>query len=346
MSPRLAGNVFTLGILIVALGAIVLSAGIPQLSTRQFEFTYKVQVPGLAAGGAALQLWVPLPASNAYQDISDLRIESPVAYKVERDQEYGNRFAYFRADSEKTAAGFDVMLRFKVTRREHRVALDGSRPAARVEKASAKELDRDLKADHLVPLNGVIADLAREHTQGAKDPLDKAHRIYEYVVATMKYDKSGEGWGHGDAMWACAAKRGNCPDFHALFIGMARASGIPARFEIGFPLPDNKTEGEIPGYHCWAEFYLKGIGWVPVDASEAWKHPEKHSYFFGAHDDNRVQFTTGRDIRLDPAQKGQPLNYFVYPYAELNGQPFNQLKTQFSFRDLRPAPAAGNGGAR
>ena len=346
MTPRLAGKVFRLAILVVTLSVIAVSAGHPPLSTRQFEFTYKVQVPGLAPGGTPLQLWIPLPASDAYQDISGLRIESPVAYKVERDLEYGNRFAYFRVDPAQNAAGLDVILRFKVIRREHRVELDGSRSAARVEKASAKELDRDLKADRLVPLNGIIADLAREHTQGAKGPLDKAHRIYEYVVATMKYDKSGEGWGHGDAMWACAAKRGNCTDFHALFIGMARASGIPARFSIGFPLPDNKTEGEIPGYHCWAEFYLNGIGWVPIDASEAWKHPEKHNYFFGAHDDNRVQFTTGRDIRLEPAQKGQPLNYFVYPYAELNGQPFNQLNAKFSFRDLRPAATAGSGGAR
>ena len=51
----------------------------------------------------------------------------------------------------------------------------------------------------------------------------------------------------GDATWACESKRGNCTDFHSVLIGMMRSSGIPARFEIGFPLPENKNEGDIPG---------------------------------------------------------------------------------------------------
>ena len=118
---------------------------------------------------------------------------------------------------------------------------------------------------------------------------------------------------------------------------MMRSSGIPARFEIGFPLPENKTEGDIAGYHCWAEFYLVGVGWVPVDASEAWKNPAKRDFSFGAHDVNRVFFTYGRDIRLSPDQKGEPLNYFIYPYAEANGQPVKNLQTHFSFREVSSA---------
>jgi len=58
---------------------------------------------------------------------------------------------------------------------------------------------------------------------------------------------------------------------------MMRSSNIPARFEIGFPLPEAKVEADIPGYHCWAEFYLQGTGWVPVDASEASKNPANSS---------------------------------------------------------------------
>ncbi len=113
---------------------------------------------------------------------------------------------------------------------------------------------------------------------------------------------------------------------------MMRAVGIPARFEIGFPLPADQHDGAVPGYHCWAEFYVQPFGWIPVDASEAWKHPDKKDYFFGAHDDNRLQFTVGRDIRLDPPQQGDPLNYFIYPYAELDGKPF-AVESKFSFQD-------------
>src|SRR5206468_5382925 len=74
------------------------------------------------------------------------------------------------------------------------------------------------------------------------------------------------------------------------------------------------------------------VSWIPVDASEAWKHQDKKDYFFGAHDDNRVQFTVGRDIRLDPPQQGAPLNYFIYPYGELDGKPL-ALASQFTFHD-------------
>jgi transglutaminase-like putative cysteine protease len=156
---------------------------------------------------------------------------------------------------------------------------------------------------------------------------------YEYVTSIMKYDKSGTGWGRGDALYACDVRRGNCTDFHSLFIGLTRARGIPARFTIGFPLGAAKS-GEIPGYHCWAEFYSGGV-WVPVDASEASKHPEKHDYYFGHLDENRVAFTMGRDLELKPRQNGEPLNYLIYPHAELDGASVqqNEIKTKFSYAD-------------
>ncbi len=308
---------------------------------RQFEFNYQVHVPAITSGSGPLRIWIPLPQTDQYQNISDLRIESPVAYKIETEPEYANRFAYFEIAPEKAKSPFDIVLRFTAVRREHRVPLQEARLAAVKQSKTSPEMARFLQPDKLVPLQGVIAELARQATQGATDPLEKAKRIYDYVVATMRYDKSGQGWGHGDAIWACTAKRGNCTDFHALFIGMMRASGIPARFEIGFPLPADKAEGNIPGYHCWAEFYLEGIGWIPVDASEAWKNPAKREYFFGAHDVNRIQFTNGRDIRLDSVQRGERLNYFIYPYAEIEGKPFKDLQAHFDFHDLRPTGTAG-----
>ena len=163
--------------------------------------------------------------------------------------------------------------------------------------------------------------------------MDKAHAIYEYVFDNMLYDKSGTGWGRGDTLWACSAKRGNCTDFHSLFISMVRSQGIPALFEIGLPLPANKSSSQIPGYHCWTEFYVDGGGWVPIDISEAWKDPSKREYFFGANDVNRVQFTVGRDLRLNPPQQGARLNYFIYPYVEIDGKSWPNVDQQFSFED-------------
>ncbi len=198
----------------------------------------------------------------------------------------------------------------------------------------------DLAPDKLVPTTGLPAQLAATATEGKTTTLDKARAIYDYVFDNMKYDKTGTGWGHGDVLYACNAKKGNCTDFHSLFMAMARSQGIPARFEIGFPLPDDKHSAELPGYHCWAEFFDSDHGWIPVDISEAWKHPVKKDYFFGAHDDNRVQFTMGRDLTLSPKQDGEPLNYFVYPYVEVAGKEYDNVSNAFSFED------AGTSGGR
>ncbi len=315
------------------------------IPSRSFEFTYQVHVPSSPDATSSMHLWIPLPQADAYQEIRNLKMESAVSYREGHDSEYGNSFAEFAPTPQQATAGFDVTLNFVTVRLEHKVSLVNS-PASKLAGANAisqRELRRYLEPDKLVPLNGTIAELAAEHTAGDVDTLAKARHIYDYVVATMRYDKSGEGWGRGDAIWACTFKRGNCTDFHSLFIGMMRSKGIPARFEIGFPLPEGKNAGDIPGYHCWAEFYLEGLGWIPVDASEAWKNPAKRDYFFGAHDTNRVFFTYGRDIRLSPEQKGDPLNYFIYPYAERNGQPVKNLQTHFSFRDVADAKLAAGG---
>jgi transglutaminase-like putative cysteine protease len=197
-----------------------------------------------------------------------------------------------------------------------------------------REREQDLQPDALVPITGTPADLAAKVAQDKPGPLDKARAIYEYVFTTMRYEKTGTGWGRGDVLYACDAKKGNCTDFHSLFIAMARSQGIPARFEIGFPLPAEKHSGEIAGYHCWSDFYVDGKGWIPVDISEAWKHPDKRDYFFGSHDANRVQFSMGRDLRLKPPQDSNPLNYFVYPYVEADGKEYPNVSLAFSFADV------------
>lgn len=306
-----------------------LRANVP---ARKFEFTYLAKISALPAEAKVLKVWIPLPQSDSYQAIGDLKIESPLPFAKHRDPEYGNEYIYIQVPAAQMSSLTEVRISFQVSREEHRVDLNTRPVTAQSPKVDPTSLQRFLQPDQRVPLQGVIAELAARETQGLEDPLAKARAIYNYVIATMRYDKSGTGWGNGDASWACTAKRGNCTDFHSLFIGMMRAEGIPARFEIGFPLPADQHDGAIAGYHCWAEFYVAPYGWIPVDASEAWKHPEKKSYFFGARDDNRLQFTVGRDIRLEPPQHGEPLNYFIYPYAEMDGKPF-AVESKFSFQD-------------
>jgi transglutaminase-like putative cysteine protease len=292
----------------------------------------KVRIQLRGPRACDLRIWVPIPDSDPYQTISGLRIESPVPYRLARYAQ-GNQDAYFILRGAQLRKPTDIRIRFRVLRRERTTRLPGADPAP-IDAKTDPALAFYLRPARMIPLGGIIGQLSAETTQGVTDLLAKARKIYEYVIAHMRYDKSGTGWGRGDAVWACSSHRGNCTDFHSLFIGMARAAGIPARFRIGFPLPENEHQGEIPGYHCWAEFYINKVGWVPIDASEAWLDPARHDFYFGNLDPDRVMFTMGRDLRLGPPQQGEPLNYFVYSYAELDGEAYSGMQNQFSFQDL------------
>ena len=150
----------------------------------------------------------------------------------------------------------------------------------------------------------------------------------------MRYDKpKGGQWGRGDSVWACDSRHGNCTDFHSLFISICREQDIPARFEIGFPISAQRGQGDVGGYHCWAKF-VADQAWVPVDISEADKNPEKTDYFFGNLTENRIAFTIGRDLQLVPAQQDGPVNFLVYPYAEVSGKKHEALRKSFKYSDL------------
>ena len=301
--------------------------------SRTFLLTSTATVPVPPAGTKTLDLWLPVPHADASQDVRELKIESPVPYKIEKG-EYGTRMLHLRPVTV-PAAPLVVKLTAQITRREH-LNLRANAPTAKPAKEKTDpNQSRWLAPDRLVPLDTKIKQQAEEVVAkaGAKTPLEKARAIYEHVVSTVTYDKTGQGWGRGDIYYACDARRGNCTDFHAIVIGYCRSLGIPARFSIGLPLPVGRGQGEIKGYHCWAEFFTPETGWVPVDASEAAKNPDKRAYFFGAHDENRVEFTRGRDLDLTPKQAGPPLNYFVYPYAEADGQPL-EVARKYEYSDI------------
>jgi transglutaminase-like putative cysteine protease len=308
---------------------------------RKFEFEYQATVKDVPPGAKKLELWIPVPHDTPFQKITGVRIDSPHPYKI-RTAQYGNRVMHLKLENP-PRTGFTVVMRFEVARIEHIQERLWQANFSPSKEERDPYMARWLQPDKLVPIDGKVREWAKEvvDAAGAKTDLEKARAIYNHVVATVKYDKTGKGWGRGDIYYACDERRGNCTDFHAIFIGYARAVGIPARFAIGFPLPAGRGEGPISGYHCWAEFYVKGTGWVPVDASEAAKDPAKREYFFGAHDENRVEFTRGRDLVLSPKQQAEPLNYFVYPYAEVDGKPFASVEKSFSYRDQTATPVSG-----
>ncbi|MDQ3283057.1 MAG: transglutaminase domain-containing protein, partial [Acidobacteriota bacterium] len=273
-------------------------------ASKTYDATYVATLSDIPAGTQKLDVWIPLPVSGEHQKVNNLTIDSPYAFTRHREKTWGNEYAH--AVVANPPSSLSVRVKFTVTRDEAQMTDP---------KGKRGDLSRALHADKLVTLSPRVRNLAKEVTSGRKTADDQARAIYDYLVSTMTYDKTTPGWGQGDSERACDVRKGNCTDFHSLFLSLARAKGIPARFVIGFPM--TARDGVARGYHCWAE-YWNGRGWIPVDASDASKNASLRDYLFGNLDPERIQFTTGRDLKLTPATT-EPLNYFIYPRGEAGG---------------------------
>ncbi len=273
--------------------------------TDRFRLVYEFEVPPLKEGQRG-QIWVPIASSDNYQKVTVTSVSDVAALSQTSETQFHNQakhLSFTKADEKK---------RFSITY-----------DVVRQEKGAYPNTDTDipryLRSEPMVPLNARFKKIAAEVTAGKKTTADKGRAIYDYVLSVMKYDKSGSGWGRGDAVYACDSKTGNCTDFHALFIAIARSAKIPSRFAIGFTIPTDKNSGAIDGYHCWAEFLADGK-WIPVDISEAWKHPEEREYYFGHHPANRIEISRGRELRFSPFANQAPINFMVHPYLEIDGK--------------------------
>jgi transglutaminase-like putative cysteine protease len=294
-------------------------------SPRDISLTYLATVRGLPQDASQVQVWIPLAASREEQDILRREVHAPASYTITQDPVYHNDMLYLTL-----TPPIQEPLEIRI---DYEIRLGRSHEAE--PPPSADEIQRALEASGLVIIDDEVRARAQEAVRGRTAPIERARGIYDAVIQHMTYDKTTPGWGVGDTRRACLLGKGNCTDFHSLFISMARAERIPARFKIGLVVPP-ASSGVIPGYHCWAEFYVDGRGWVPVDASEAWKHPELADYYFGAQEPNRVLISVGRDLQLAPPQRDKPVNIFFSPYVEVDGIMFQQVRTEFYFRELPP----------
>jgi transglutaminase-like putative cysteine protease len=299
---------------------------------RVFQIDYGATLKGLDEG-AEVRVWLPVPQSNDHQQVKPLEASLPAEGKTSVELKYGNKILFF--ETKVPASGrLTFQTPYLVKRREVRTLEEDADGTTKLTEMQRKLF---LSANEKVPLTGkplyLLTDLALP-----ADELALGRALYDRVDQHVRYDKSQPGYGQGDVLWVCDSRFGNCTDFHSLFIALARSQDLPARFEIGFPLPPERGKGSIGGYHCWALFYTDKRGWVPVDISEADKHPEMKEYYFGSLTEDRVTFSTGRDIDLLPKQSGPPLNFFIYPYVEVGGKPLakDQMKLSFAYHDMKP----------
>jgi transglutaminase-like putative cysteine protease len=281
--------------------------------TRTFKFNYRFDVSGIKPG-AAVRVWMPVPTSSADQQITPLPHQLPAEATFHIEPKYDNRILYLEAQApDGGKLSFDVP--YRVQRREI-LALESDIPSMDQQLAE-NEREVFLSANARVPIDGKPLELLSD-LELSEDTRKRAKQLYEVVDRHVTYNKVGTGWGNGDVLWVCDSRTGNCTDFHSLFISLARSQGLPSRFEIGFPIPLDASQGDIGGYHCWAFFFTENRGWVPVDISEADKHPSMKEYYFGSLTPDRIAFSTGRDIDLMPKSNNGPLNYFIYPHVEVD----------------------------
>ncbi|RME27049.1 MAG: transglutaminase domain-containing protein [Deltaproteobacteria bacterium] len=314
----------TIALTAAALAATAASppAAATSADSRSFTFQYSAEIGPLPDGAGPVDIYVPIARDTALQRVERLATTTSIPGEEAEDPVYGNRFWHGHLDA---GHGETVSLTFT-----YRVTRHAFPPPDTASRSADPPRPVDLAPNARVPISGEPVDgIVAEIAPGQDDPLAVSRAIYDYVIDHMEYKKVGTGWGNGDTFWACSAGYGNCTDFHSLYLSLARARGIPARFVMGFPIPDADHEVEVQGYHCWVEFYVDGRGWLPLDASEADKHPDRRDALFGAQPPDRVEFTVGRDLVLDAHQQGPPLNYFIYPYVEVGGEPDDQVRTRF-----------------
>jgi len=272
------------------------------------------------------KIWLPYPISNNEQLIEDIKIEGNfINSAVYKQPESGT--LYFFAEWNKAEQEKRLEFRFKVKAKERIV-----RNLMDTGVDIPVEIKKYLLPDWWIPTDGEVAEIANGIQQGKSGILEKARAVYDWVIENTKRDPNIRGCGLGIVEVTLAKRSGKCADLSSVYVALARNIGVPAREVFGLRL-GKKADQDITGdYHCWAEFYLPGTGWVPVDPADVRKImlvdnvklvdvQEIREYYFGGVDQYRMVLERGgRGIKLQASQESKPLNYLMYPYAEINGK--------------------------
>lgn len=325
---------------------------------RTFEVSTKIEI---AAPQGATRVWLPVPSINtAWQQSLESSYTSNGAATVVADGRYGARMLY--AEFAPGAAKPFVELTSRVQTQNR--ALDWSKKGVPAE--SAGTLAAWTQATSLIPVDGIVRDTAKKAVAGARTDVEKAQKLFDWIVQNTYREPKVRGCGEGDiaAMLETGNLGGKCADLNALFVGLCRSLGLPARDVYGLRVAPSafgyKELGGIPAklqgaQHCRAEVYLAGYGWVAMDPADVakvmrqettqWiKDPKNpvvapvNKVLFGGWEGNWMAFNTAHDVTL-PHSTGPRLGFFMYPHAEtavgrLDPYAPDAFKYQISSREI------------
>src|SRR5438094_4467232 len=165
----------------------------------QFEFVYHVKLPEIT--GEA-RVWIPLAKTDAFQTVTVEELNIPMKWEKIQDRDYGNDICVLHPQPADSGKAIEV--RYRVVRKEK-----STYPA------KGDDAARYFRPETLVQINETYKTPGEQATGGTTVDLGRAKALYDHVIGRMRYDKSGTGWGRGDAKRACDVRTGNCTDFQS-----------------------------------------------------------------------------------------------------------------------------------
>ncbi len=288
----------------------------------------------------ANKAWIPLPTFEA----ADWQRPGSVTWTGNartaervRDPRYGAEMLRVEWASDQLSPVIEVTAQVQTQNRAVRVG-----QAMSVPPLGDAERQLNLAATELLPTDGLVKETAEGIVRGKRDDAAKARALYEWVVDNTFRNPKTLGCGVGDitAMIKTGNLSGKCADLNALFVGLARSIGLPARdvygirvapSEFGFKSLGAGSENVTKAQHCRAEVWLAGAGWTPVDPADvrkvvleepptnlAMSDPKvtaARGALFRAWEGNWVAFNVAHDLKL-PGSKEAAIPFFMYPRAE------------------------------
>ncbi len=302
---------------------------------RSFEIVTRVEV---AKPAGAARAWIPVPAvDETWQRTVGNSWNGNGAMRLAHDPKYGAAMLYAEWTDSQKAPVVELTSRFATRDR----AVDLSRPGV-AQPLAASDRAYYTAATELMPTDGIVAKTAREITRGKRTDVEKARAIYEWIVDNTERNPKTRGCGVGDikAMLEAGDLTGKCADLNALYVGLARSVGLPARdvygirvvrSEFGYRSLGAGSSNITRAQHCRAEVWLAGLGWVPVDPADVRKVvleerpgpttladplvPPVRRKLFGAWEMNWLAYNMAHDVAL-PGSKGPKVGFLMYPQAE------------------------------
>jgi len=315
-----------------------------------FEVTIRAEV---AWPEGASRVWLPLPLAQDtdwHRNLGSQWSGNASRAQILRDGKYGAAMLYAEWPAGERSPLVEVTSRFATRDRD----VDPLRPDPGAERLSAAERAFYTEATELVATDGIVRETALKIVKGSRSDVEKARAIYEWIVDNTFRDPKTRGCGVGDikAMLETGNLGGKCADLNALYVGLARAVGVPARDVYGVRVASSgwgyKSLGTASpvvskAQHCRAEFFANGAGWVPVDPADVRKvvleeppgnlaasDPKviaARARLFGAWEMNYLAYNFGHDIAL-PNSKGPRLPFLMYPNGETGRERLDQLEPE------------------